>query len=81
MAEPRGDYEPLLDEGSARWSAGPVAECGSRSSQPHAHAVTALHVIARCSCGAAYMSTDAGIAFHMAKAHAEHSARTEGSDD
>lgn len=52
-----------------RWAAGPVAPCGSRSSQPHAHAVAAIHIIARCSCGAAYMSTDGGVALAMARDH------------
>lgn len=55
--------------GPVRWAAGPVAECDNRSSQPHAHAPAAIHVIVRCSCGAAYMSTDAGIALGMAQQH------------
>lgn len=72
-------YQAQRRERLVTWAAGSVAPCDSRSSQPHAHAVAAFHVIARCSCGAAYMSTDASLAFGMAQDHAAHLAGTEDS--
>lgn len=50
----------------ALWTAGSVADCGGGP----VHRPVNIHVIVRCVCGAAYMSTDAGLAFGMAEDHA-----------
>lgn len=51
------------------WRAGRVAECRIGAPGANHHKVTGIHVIVRCGCGCAFMSTDAGIAYGMASAH------------
>lgn len=60
----KGWRRPHVDS----WQAGQLAECegGSR------HEASAVHVIVRATCGAAFMSTDGGIALQMAAQHAQH---------
>jgi hypothetical protein len=56
------------DTGSATlWSAGQVTPCDGGSK----HGPANFNVTVRCVCGAAFMSTDAGIALGMAQQHAE----------
>lgn len=53
------------------WHAGSVAACEGGTD----HTITAIHVIVRCACGAAYMSTDSTIALGMASTHASRGPR------
>lgn len=55
------------DTRAIRWSAGQVAPCEGTSK----HGPANVHVIVRSVCGAAFMSTDAGIALGMAQRHDE----------
>jgi hypothetical protein len=57
-----------------RWRAGQVASC-NRDALPIRHTVGGVHVVVRCSCGCAFQSTDASLAFGMYKSHATRCAR------
>lgn len=59
------DARRLSGKRDDRWSAGAVDSC----SGGFEHRPVALHVIVRCICGAAYMSTDGSIALAMARDH------------
>jgi hypothetical protein len=61
----------VADRFTGNWAAGQVAEGKPTRLR---HDLASLHIIARCSCGSAYMSTDGSIAVGQLNDHiaAEH---------
>jgi hypothetical protein len=59
------EEEPVLNP----WRAGRVTHC--QGGPEDDHHPTGIHVVVRCRCGAAYMSTDGAIALRMSLRHAD----------